>query len=94
VASDRGVVALRKVIRSGIRAVRDGHTLEVPRRYADMTPTYTFELTLPWSKPCGPSLLQEIGDRVLRVLVESAERPADARVRSIAAQLQETASCL
>jgi nitrite reductase/ring-hydroxylating ferredoxin subunit len=95
VASDRGVVALRKLIRNGIRALRDGHPLDVPRRYAEgATPTYTFELTLPWSKPCAPSVLQEVGDRVLRVLVESAEQSADSRARSIAVQLQETASCL
>lgn len=94
VGSDRGVVALRKLIRKGIHAVRDGRPLDLPRRYAQTAaPTYTYELTVPWPTPPEPSILQTIGDEVLRVLVDSAVESSEVRARGVAACLREIARC-
>jgi nitrite reductase/ring-hydroxylating ferredoxin subunit len=94
VGSDRGVIALRKLIRKGIHCVREGRPLELPRRYARAAvPTYTYELIRPWPAQSDTSVLQRLGDEVLRVLVDSAAEPYEGRARSVATRLQEIARC-
>ena len=93
VASDRGVIALRATLRKGIAAIRERRTLEAPRRDSPAPiPTYTYEAVLPCESPPRLGVLREVGDRVLRILVESADTPPEERQRALAARIREAAS--
>jgi hypothetical protein len=88
--SDRGVLMLRKMLRKGIAAVRDGRPLDVPSRDLRGTlPTYTYEAVFPWPGAEDPPGLGKIGDLVLRALIDSATEPAEARARAVAARIRE-----
>ncbi len=94
VASDRGVVALRKMIRKGIARVRDGQPLEVPRAPSSgPIPTYTYELVLPCSWSPDLPALHQIGERMLRALVDSGASPIAERAPTLAARVEEIARC-
>jgi nitrite reductase/ring-hydroxylating ferredoxin subunit len=88
-ASDRGVVRLRRKLRDGIARVRDGRPLEVPRRAPLPLPTYAGEFILPAPGALAPSDLAAVGDRVLEDLIESANEPPDVRAKRVAGRLAE-----
>jgi nitrite reductase/ring-hydroxylating ferredoxin subunit len=77
VASDRGVVALRRQLRRASAAVCDG--LPLPRPPVPV-PTFTCEVVLPAASTPGPAELRELGDRALRVLVDGGAE-IDVRLR-------------
>jgi nitrite reductase/ring-hydroxylating ferredoxin subunit len=67
VASDRGVIALRRQLRRAAAAVCDGVPLPRPPR---PMPTYTCEVVLPATSTPDPARLRALGDRAVRALID------------------------
>jgi nitrite reductase/ring-hydroxylating ferredoxin subunit len=84
ITSDRGVVRLRKQLRDGIAAVRDGRPLAHPHHGATPEPTYTAELVVPCAGPLELHELVAVGDCALQSLLESAHEPAARRAERLA----------
>ena len=74
---DRGVAMLRKIIRDNIQAVRDGNefvSVDRSSKVDGVVPTYTQDtvVTIPPKNGDDRSMMREVGDKVSRLVFDSA----------------------
>jgi len=93
VASDRGVVQLRRRLRSEISRIERGGRIERPGSATAPVPTYTAEFIVPAPADPGPDRLRRIGDGVLTRLLESHTEPSEVRAKTIEHWLKEEVAC-
>ncbi len=91
-ASDSGVVQLRKRLRSEIQRVGEGLGVDTIRGDVAI-PTYTAEFVLPAPSDLSPRELKELGDRILQTLIATAGELADARAKQVELVVKEMLAC-
>jgi len=89
--SDRGVTLVRRLIRRGIQAVKNGKPLVQPARNGMTTiPTYTQDtiISIAPGKGDETNLLRDVGEKVTHVILETAQFDTDERHRIFERMIQ------
>lgn len=90
--SDRGVALVRRMVRRGIQAVKNGKPFIQPARNGlRAIPTYTQDtiITIAPGKGNETKLLREIGEKVAQVILETARFDTDRRQCEFERMMQE-----
>ena len=91
-STDKGVVLVRRQLRTGIRAVQNGQPLPAPRRYGEkIVPTYNNEtiLKVPFQGDRDRDAMKAFGQAVCRAAIETGEMPMDERRREVERRVRE-----
>jgi nitrite reductase/ring-hydroxylating ferredoxin subunit len=94
VASDRGVVRLRRRLRNEISRIAEGGCIQSAHETGIPVPTYTAEFIVPAAGDPGPDRLEAIGQGVLSRLLETREQAPEIRAKQIERWLLEEFSWL
>ena len=80
--ADRGVALLRRLVRQGIRSLKNGKPfISLPRHGGQVIPTYTQDtiVTLPADGGDDQALMRETGRTIADLVFKSAKQPLDRR---------------
>lgn len=76
--ADRGIALLRRLVRKGIRAVKNGKPfVSLPRHGGQIVPTYTQDtiVTIPMGDGDDRALMRDMGQSIANLVFESAKQP-------------------